>query len=137
MADLDKRTGSSPVEQSKDTDDILDSPYDDVSEVKDKSIDELKERKLDRGQELYTGFGFGGVNAGDVEIDDLAASDAVPKVSDNHGKKAFVLDNKKPSHVENSERVAIKTINKEDNKVFEPAGNDVVDEKNCCACEKT
>ena len=50
MADLDKRTGGSPVEQSKDTDDILDSPYDDVSEVKDKSINELKERKLDRGK---------------------------------------------------------------------------------------
>ena len=136
MADLDKRTGGSPVEQSKDTDDILDSPYDDVSEVKDKSIDELKERKLDRGQELYTGFSFGGVDAGDVEIDDLAASDAVPKVSDNHGKKAFVLDNKKPSHVENSERVAIKTINKEDNKVFEPAGNDVVDEKTAVPAKK-
>ena len=75
MADLDKKTGAAPVEQSKDSDDILDSPYDDIPEAKDKSINELKERKLERGQKLYTGFGFGGVDAEGVDIDRLGADE--------------------------------------------------------------
>ena len=118
MADLDKKTGAAPVEQSKDSDDILDSPYDGNPEAKDKSINELKERKLERGQELYTGFGFGGVDAEGVDIDRLGADE-----------QAVLAGKEKDSVAKDNDRLAVKTINKEDNMVFEPATGGAIDEK--------
>lgn len=124
MADLDKKqNGASPVEQSKDADDILDSPYDDIPEVKDKSLKEIKEKELDRGQELYTGFGFGGVDASGVDVEDIADSNPVPRVSEgNKNEHIFVAGSGKKAPA--NENVPIKTITKEENTVFETARND-------------
>ena len=124
MADLDKKqNGASPVEQSKDADDILDSPYDDIPEVKDKSLKEIKEKDLDRGQELYTGFGFGGVDASGVDVEDIADSNPVPRVSEgNRDEHVFVAGSGKKAPA--NENVPIKTITKEENTVFEAARDD-------------
>lgn len=124
MADLDKKqNGASPVEQSKDADDILDSPYDDIPEVKDKSLKEIKEKDLDRGQELYTGFGFGGVDASGVDVEDIADSNPVPRVSEgNKDEHVFIAGSGKKAPA--NENVPIKTITKEENTIFETARDD-------------
>lgn len=101
----------------------MDSPYDDIPEVKDKSLKEIKEKDLDRGQELYTGFGFGGVDASGVDVEDIADSNSVPRVSEgNKNEHIFVAGSGKKAPA--NENVPINTITKEENTVFETARND-------------
>ena len=73
MADLDKKqNGASAVDQNEDIDDMIDDPIDDIDETKKIPINDLKEKDLDRGQEIYTGFGFGGVDGGGVSVADIS-----------------------------------------------------------------
>lgn len=50
----ERKTGPSKVDQARNTSDIIDDPKD----IKSK---EISEKDLDRGEELYTGFGFGNI----------------------------------------------------------------------------
>lgn len=113
MADLDKKhNGASPVEQSNN--------IDDVPEVRNRTIKEIDEKDLDRGQELYTGFGFGSVDTSDVEVEDIAKSKTVPGVSDGKSDEhVFVADS--TNSVNKDKSVPIKTIAKEESTVFETA----------------
>ena len=113
MADLDKKqTGASPVEQSNNIDGL--------SEVNNRPIKEIDEKDLDRGQELYTGFGFGSVDASDVEVEDIAKSKAVPGVSEGKSDEhVFVADG--ASSVNKDKSVPKKTIANEESTVFETA----------------
>ena len=63
MADLDnKQKGASSVDQSKDIDELDETP-----KANDRPLNDAKDKDLERGQELYTGFGFGGVDD-DVDV---------------------------------------------------------------------
>ena len=84
----DEKTGPSEVDQSKDAHEVLDNSEDieekENSENHSKDID----KKLDRGEELYTGFGFDNSMDNDNKLtDDLQTEKidtiAVNKVANN------------------------------------------------------
>lgn len=103
MADLDKKqNGASPVDQTEDMDNMIE----DASNNRDKYISDL-EKDLDRGQELYTGFGFGGANVGGDNIVDARKTQPVPRMSDENN----------PEKVVN-----VSNINRDESKVFEADG---------------
>lgn len=54
----EKRTGPSEVEQGKNANEMFDAT-DDIPEVRNETKAEKTQDDLDRGEELYTGFGFG------------------------------------------------------------------------------
>lgn len=103
MADLDKKqNGASPVDQTKDMDNMIE----DASNNRDKYISDL-EKDLDRGQELYTGFGFGSVDAGSTNLAETSKTQPIHKVSDENN----------PEKVVN-----VSNINRDGSKVFEADG---------------
>ena len=103
MADLDKKqNGASPVDQTEDMDNMIE----DASNDRDKYISDL-EKDLDRGQELYTGFGFGSVDASSTNLTETSKTQSIPKVSDENSQEKVV---------------AVGNINKDESKVFEADG---------------
>lgn len=54
----EKRTGPTEVEQGKNANEMFDAT-DDIPEVRNETKAEKNQDDLDRGEELYTGFGFG------------------------------------------------------------------------------
>lgn len=102
MADLDKKqNGASPVDQTEDMGDMIE----DASNNRDKYISDL-EKDLDRGQELYTGFGFGGVDDSS-NLAETSKTQSIPRVNDENSQEKIV---------------AVSNINKDESKVFEADG---------------
>ena len=121
----DKKTGSNEVSQSKDAHDISDNSNDveKISSSENHSKD-MKE-KLDRGEELYTGFGFDNrENSNDLKtekIDTIAVNKAANNSKDHKTLEKEVYEVPTDESIveeakngKNVKAVAVKAIERED-----------------------
>lgn len=121
MADLDnKQKGASSVDQSKDIDELDETP-----KANDRPLNDAKDKDLERGQELYTGFGFGGVDD-DVDVKEIRTSVPTAKVSESE-KSAVVEEHPKKTVPSKKAVMENRRVVPEDTKVVIKADNgDVV-----------
>ena len=121
MADLDnKQKGASSVDQSKDIDELDETP-----KANDRSLNDAKDKDLERGQELYTGFGFGGVDD-DIDVKEIRTSVPTAKVSESE-KSAVVEEHPKKTVPSKKAVIESRRVVPEDTKVVIKADNgDVV-----------
>ena len=75
MADKNRQTGPSEVEQGKNANEIFDQT-DDIPEAKTIKKEPVE---LERGEELYTGFGFGNVETKDIDLEKLSHDQVLAK----------------------------------------------------------
>lgn len=75
MADKNRQTGPSEVEQGKNANEIFDQT-DDIPEAKTIKKEPVE---LERGEELYTGFGFGNVETKDIDLEKLSHDQVLTK----------------------------------------------------------
>lgn len=79
MADKNRQTGPSEVEQGKNANGIFDQT-DDIPEAKTVKKEPVE---LERGEELYTGFGFGNIEAKDVEVPEISEKEILHTKENN------------------------------------------------------
>lgn len=117
----EKHTGSSEVDQSINANDIIDAT-DDIPEKRVQTVEDKVQDDLDRGEELYTGFGFGN------EITDTNTTTTTPTKSN---QSVETQSNSTSRESKANKQTEIKTPPKKtDNKQVDDNPRKVYDERN-------